>query len=279
MSKPAIEISGLVKTFGDFRALDGLDLEVATGRGARLPRPQRRGQVHDDPRAARAAARRRRQRPAARRRPVARRGRAAPPARLRARRRQPVAEPDRRRGDRPARHAARRPRPRAPRRRCSSASSSTRPRRAAPTRRATGRRSRSSPRSPPTPSCSCSTSRPRASTRSWRRSSRRCIARNARRGPDGAALEPHPRRGRGAVRPGEHHPRRPDGRDRHAGRAAPPHPHVDRRRDACEPRRASTQLPGVHDLHVEDHRARFDVDTAQLDEIAAPRSPASACAA
>jgi ABC-2 type transport system ATP-binding protein len=25
-------------------------------------------------------------------------------------------------------------------------------------------------------------------------------------------------------------------------------------------------LPGVHDLHVEDHRARFDVDTAHLDE-------------
>jgi ABC-2 type transport system ATP-binding protein len=31
MSKPAIEISDLVKTFGDSRALDGLDLEVATG--------------------------------------------------------------------------------------------------------------------------------------------------------------------------------------------------------------------------------------------------------
>jgi len=31
MSKPAIEISGLVKAFGDFRALDGLDLDVATG--------------------------------------------------------------------------------------------------------------------------------------------------------------------------------------------------------------------------------------------------------
>ena len=31
MSKPAIEISGLVKAFGDFRALDGFDLEVATG--------------------------------------------------------------------------------------------------------------------------------------------------------------------------------------------------------------------------------------------------------
>jgi ABC-2 type transport system ATP-binding protein len=26
------------------------------------------------------------------------------------------------------------------------------------------------------------------------------------------------------------------------------------------------ELPGVHDLHVEDHRARFDVDTAHLDE-------------
>jgi ABC-2 type transport system ATP-binding protein len=31
MSKPAIEISGLIKAFGDFRALDGLDMEVATG--------------------------------------------------------------------------------------------------------------------------------------------------------------------------------------------------------------------------------------------------------
>src|SRR6476660_9476502 len=31
MGKPAIEISGLVKAFGDFRALDGLDLDVATG--------------------------------------------------------------------------------------------------------------------------------------------------------------------------------------------------------------------------------------------------------
>jgi ABC-2 type transport system ATP-binding protein len=30
MSKPAIEIAGLVKTFGEARALDGLDLEVAT---------------------------------------------------------------------------------------------------------------------------------------------------------------------------------------------------------------------------------------------------------
>jgi ABC-2 type transport system ATP-binding protein len=31
MSKPAIAVSGLVKTFGSFRALDGLDLQVAVG--------------------------------------------------------------------------------------------------------------------------------------------------------------------------------------------------------------------------------------------------------
>ena len=28
-----------------------------------------------------------------------------------------------------------------------------------------------------------------------------------------------------------------------------------------------SQLPGVHDLHMEDHRARFDVDTTQLDAV------------
>jgi ABC-2 type transport system ATP-binding protein len=26
------------------------------------------------------------------------------------------------------------------------------------------------------------------------------------------------------------------------------------------------RLPGIHDLHVEDHRARFDVDTVHLDD-------------
>ena len=83
---------------------------------------------------------------------------------------------------------------------------------------------------------------------------------------DRAALEPHPRRGRGAVRPRDDHPRRQDGRDRHAVRAAPPHAHLDRGRDGAASPPASTQLPGVHDLHVEDHRARFDVDTSHLDE-------------
>ena len=91
--------------------------------------------------------------PAARRRPVARRRRAAPAARLRARRRQPVAEPDRRRGDRPARPPARRARPSAPRRADRALRARPDARRAGPTPRATARRSRWSPRSPPTPSC------------------------------------------------------------------------------------------------------------------------------
>ena len=59
---------------------------------------------------------------------------------------------------------------------------------------------------------------------------RECVADERRRGPHRAALEPHPRRGRGAVRPGDDHPRRPDGRDRHARRAAPPHADHDRGR-------------------------------------------------
>ena len=40
--------------------------------------------------------------------------------------------------------------------------------------------------------------------------------RGARARPHRAAVQPHPLRGRGAVRPGEHHPRRPHGGDRHA---------------------------------------------------------------
>ena len=39
---------GLTKRFGDFTAVDGIDVEVRPGRGLRLPRPQRRRQVLDD---------------------------------------------------------------------------------------------------------------------------------------------------------------------------------------------------------------------------------------
>ena len=54
-----------------------------------------------------------------------------------------------------------------------------------------------------------------------------CIQELRAAGPHGAAVQPHPRRGRGAVRPGEHHPAGPHRRDRHPDRAAPPHPYVD----------------------------------------------------
>ena len=148
-SDAAISISGLVKRFGHARALDGLDLEVAQRRGARVPRPERLRQVDDDPRAAR---------PAARRRGHGARCSAATRG----------ATPSRCTGGSPTcpatsrlwpnltggeaidllGRAARRARPRAARRAASSASSSTRPRGRARTRRATGRRSRSSPRSP-----------------------------------------------------------------------------------------------------------------------------------
>jgi ABC-2 type transport system ATP-binding protein len=36
--------------------------------------------------------------------------------------------------------------------------------------------------------------------------------------------------------------------------------------ETVEPPTGLDELPGVHDLHVEDHRARFDVDTIHLDE-------------
>ena len=108
---PVIEAVGLTKRFGTHHRPRRPRPERPRGRGPRLPRPQRVGQVHDDPGPAGPAARRRRHGDPARRRPVARRRRAAPPARLRPRRRGPLAQPHRRRGHRPARAAARRARP------------------------------------------------------------------------------------------------------------------------------------------------------------------------
>ena len=91
------------------------------------------------------------------------------------------------------------------------------------------------------------------------------IREHDRRRAHGAAVEPHPRRGRGAVRSGDHHPRRPHRRAGHARRAAPPHPHGDLGRDRATRRPGWTTLPGIHDPVVEGMRAKFDVDTAQLD--------------
>ena len=76
-------------------------------------------------------------------------------------------------------------------------------------------------------------------------------------GRHGAAVQPHPGRGRAAVRPGEHHPRRPHRRDRHAGRPAPPHPHVRLGRAGAPSPPGSTALAGVHDLVVEGNRVHL----------------------
>ena len=51
----AVHTEGLTKRYGETLALDALDLEVAAGRGVRLPRPERRRQDDDDPAPARAA--------------------------------------------------------------------------------------------------------------------------------------------------------------------------------------------------------------------------------
>ena len=45
MPAPAIETSGLTKRFGDLTALDDLTITVETGRGLRVPRPERRGKT------------------------------------------------------------------------------------------------------------------------------------------------------------------------------------------------------------------------------------------
>ena len=107
VTAPAIETEGLVKTFGDTRAVDGVDLAVRARHGLRRPRPERRRQDDDDPHARHAAAARRRHRAGARPR-RRRRGR------RRARPRQPHRParlgrrgPDRPREPRPARPAAR----------------------------------------------------------------------------------------------------------------------------------------------------------------------------
>ena len=59
---------------------------------------------------------------------------------------------------------------------------------------------------------------------------RECIARGTAQRAHGFPFQPHPRRSRGAVRPGDHHPPRPGCRERYARRAAPPEPDFDHRR-------------------------------------------------
>jgi len=43
---PTISTQGLTRRFGELIAVDGIDLRVAPGQFLRLPRPQRRRQIH-----------------------------------------------------------------------------------------------------------------------------------------------------------------------------------------------------------------------------------------
>ena len=45
-----IETEKLTKSYGEHRGIIDVDLVVETGRGVRLPRPERRRQDDDDPR-------------------------------------------------------------------------------------------------------------------------------------------------------------------------------------------------------------------------------------
>ena len=170
-SEPAISVTGLVKSFGDVRALDGVDLEVAAGHacsGCSAPTARaRRRPCASSPRCCKPDAGTVRGR-GPRRRPRRRRAaRADRPRRpVRGGRREPHRPREPRRWSAASTASAAR-RPSAAARSCSSASTSSTPpsARPRPTRAACAGGSTSPPRSSPARRCSSSTSRRPASTR------------------------------------------------------------------------------------------------------------------
>src|SRR4051794_5534141 len=227
--------------------------------GRRIPRPQRRGEVDHGADPARPAARGRRARRPARRRPVDRRGHAAPPAGVRARRGDAVAEPDRRRGDRPAG-----PAPRASRRPAQAGTAGAvrarpdqedahllqgqpaegRARRGAGCRRRAAAARRADVRAGPAHGGGV----------------HRMHRRGEGRRPLGAAVEPHPRRGREALRHRDDHPERAHGGERHAAAAAAPDPKHGHRRHAVRPGAAG---PADRRARLRRRRAPGDVPGGQ----------------
>ena len=212
---------GLSKRYGATLALDGLDLAVQAGEVYGYLGPERLGQDHDDPAPARAAPAERRSGRALRRRRLARRRRArtdgsptSPASRRCGRRSRPPRRSTTSRG-------ARRDGRRLPRR----------ARRALPPRhRQEGPRAlegqpaegaaRGGVRQPgrsPDPRRADERARPAHGGRVPRDGARGEGART-----DGLPLVAHPQRGRGALRPRRHPPRRPAGRRGDARRAAPP---------------------------------------------------------
>ena len=89
----------------------------------------------------------------------------------------------------------------------------------------------------------------------------------ARPGTHGAALQPHPVRGRGAVRPGHDHPERARRGVGHLRRAAAPHPHDGRGRDRPAARGRWPRWPRCTTPTIEGNTARFSVDAGDLNAV------------
>ena len=240
-----IDIRGLHKSFGSTRALDGLDLAVEAGEVHGFLGPNGAGKSTTirvllgllradagDGRGCSAATR-------GATRSTLHRRLAYVPGDV-----EPVAEPDRRRGDRPARPAARRARRTARRdellERFDLDPTQEGPRllQGQPAEGRAGRRARLRRRA----------ADPRRADLRARPADggglpATCIGEAAADGRAPCCCPATSCRGRGALRPGQHHPRRPDRRDRHPRRAAPPHPHLDRRR-AGRPADGLAELAG-----------------------------------
>ena len=233
-----ISVSGLHKAFGRTTALDGLDLSVREGEVHGFLGPNGSGKsttirillglLRADAGTATVLGRD----------PWRDATELHRSARVRAGGRRALADAHRRRGHRPARAAARGPRPGppAPARRAVRARrdqegqgvlqgqpAEGRPRRGPGQRRSAARPRRTDRRPRPAHGGGLPE---RAHRHAGRRSHR-------------AALEPHPQRGRAGLRPGQHRAGRPDRRHRQPRRPAPPHPHpgARRARRAREPRR------------------------------------------
>ena len=225
-SAPAISVRGLVKSFGEVRALDGVDLEAAPGTVLGCARPERRRQDHRRPGAHHPAGPGRGQRPGGRARRGAGRRAAAGPHRpgraVRGHRRQPHRRGEPRHGRPPLRRAAalgppagaRAARALRPRRRGRprgqdllgrhAAAAGSRGGAGGPPARAVPGRAHHGPR-PPQPARPLGDDRGSGGRRHHR-----------------AAHHPVPRRGRPAGRPHRGHRPRPGDRRRHVGPAQGP---------------------------------------------------------
>ena len=178
-----------------------------------------------------------------------------------------MAEPHRRRGDRPARPTCAAGSTRRAARSCSSASSSTRPSRSAPTPRATGRRSPWWPRSPPTWSCYL-LDEPTSGLDPLMEAVFQDVVRGAARRRDGPCCSPatsSPRSRRCATgSPSSGRARRRDAAPSPSCATSPA------RRSWSRPhgrRPASPGWPGVHDAQHRGQPAAFSVDAADLNSV------------